>query len=125
MHPVFFDHIEVHVDDIDKYCFFLETLFQGGRSKVISPSGTSMFKSNDGVNIEVKKRKVEQAPSPSGFCRPCLRMMNARTMILDTLGYEIESTIQNEDGNVYFFTDYEGITWHIKEHLIVDKFCNW
>ena len=45
---VFFDHIEVHVEDIQKYCEFLIKIFQGGRYKIISDTGISMYKSNDG-----------------------------------------------------------------------------
>ena len=76
--PVFFDHIEVHVEDIPKYCAFLVKIFQGGRHKVISKSGTSMFASNDGIHIEIKKKKINDMPIPVGFCNPCLRMENAK-----------------------------------------------
>ena len=68
-----FDHIEVHVSDIKKYCEFLTSLFECGSYKVISQSGTSMFTSPEGINIEVKKKKNDQAPVVSGFCNPCLR----------------------------------------------------
>ena len=53
--PVFLDHIEAHVEDIAKYCKFLVKIFQGGRYKIISDTGVSMFVSNVGINIEVKK----------------------------------------------------------------------
>ena len=60
---VFFDHIEVHVKNVPAYCKFLSVMFNGGRYKVISDSGTSMFVSDDGINIEVKKKatKVRRA----------------------------------------------------------------
>ncbi len=123
--PIFFDHIEAHVDDIPKYCEFLVELFQGGRYKVIHESGISMFASNDGINIEIKKKKVNDQPTTSGFCNPCLRMENAKSFIEDTLKLTIKETVNNPDGNCYFFDDHEGITWHIKEYLIRDNYINW
>ena len=122
--PVFFDHIEVHVNDIPKYCEFLVKMFHGGRYKVISETGTSMFLSNDGICIELKKRKNGES-SQAGFCNPCLRMEDAKDFIEKELGYEITFTTKNPDGNCYFFNDYEGITWHIKEYLVKDKYINW
>ncbi|MDP3979912.1 MAG: hypothetical protein Q8Q33_00710, partial [Chlamydiota bacterium] len=123
--PVFFDHIEVHVTDIPKYCDFLQSIFQGGRYKVISDSGTSMFVSQDGINIEIKKKKTNDMPDQSGFCNPCLRMENAKDFIEQKLNLQIDQTMKNPDGNCYFFKDHEGITWHIKEYLVRDKFINW
>jgi hypothetical protein len=122
---VFFDHIEVHVDDIPRYCEFLYKMFHGGRYKVISNSGTSMFVSNDGINIELKKRKEGVKPSGAGFCNPCLRMENAKDFIENELGFVITLTTNNPDGNCYFFDDHESITWHIKEYLIRDLYINW
>ena len=122
---VFFDHIEVHVNDIPRYCDFLKKIFHGGRYKVISPTGTSMFVSNDGINIELKKRKFDAVPVTAGFCNPCLRMENAKDFILNELGFVITHTTNNPDGNCYFFTDHEGITWHIKEYLVRDLYVNW
>lgn len=122
---VFFDHIEVHVEDVAKYCQFLTELFQGGRYKVISSTGTSMFVSNDGINIEVKKNHGKETPSAAGFCNPCLRMQNAKTTIEEKFNFEITKTVKNPDGYCYFFLDYEGITWHIKDYLVRDKFINW
>ena len=69
--PVFFDHFEIHVENITKYCTFLVELFQGGRHKVISKSGTSMFVSNDCINIEIKQKKTHDSPTLSGLCNPC------------------------------------------------------
>jgi hypothetical protein len=122
---VFFDHIEVHVDDIPGYCEFLVRIFQGGRYKVISQTGTSMFITNEGINFEVKKRKIAAAPIAAGFCRPCLRMESAKEFIENQLKLEIENTVVNPDGDCYFFTDHEGITWHIKNYLVKDKSVNW
>lgn len=123
--PVFFDHIEAHVEDIPKYCEFLVKMFQGGRYKVISDTGTSMFTSNDGIHIEIKKKKTVERPLSSGFCNPCLRMENAKEHIEGTLKLKIDQTLQNPDGPCHFFIDHEGITWHIKEYLVADKFINW
>ncbi len=122
---VFFDHIEVHVQDITKYCAFLVELFQGGRYKVISDSGTSMFVSNDGINIEIKKKKGNETPDASGFCNPCLRMENAKHFIEENFNFIITKTVANPDGACYFFIDHEGITWHVKDYLVRDKFINW
>jgi hypothetical protein len=122
---VFFDHIEVHVEDIPRYCDFLVKIFDGGRFKQISESGISMFTSNDGINIEIKKRDNYVFPSIAGFCCPCLRMENAKKVIEQELGLEIQSIVNNPDGNCYFFLDHEGITWHIKDYLIRDEFINW
>jgi len=122
---VFFDHIEVHVEDIQKYCEFLIKIFQGGRCKVISDTGTSMYKSNDGINIEIKKKKAGDVPKSTGYCNPCLRMENAKDFIENKLGFKISKTMNNPDGNCYFFDDHENITWHIKEYLVEDLYINW
>lgn len=123
--PIFFDHIEVHVSDISRYCEFLIRLFNGGRWKVISDSGTAMFCSLDGINIEVKKRTVEARPVASGFCNPCLRMENAKSHIEKTLQLKIENTVSNPDGVCYFFFDDEDVLWHIKDYLVQDQYINW
>ena len=122
---IFFDHIEVHVEDIAEYCEFLVKIFQGGRYKVISETGTSMFISNDGINIEVKKKKTSAMTAFAGFCKPCLRMENAKNFIENKLQLKIENTVSNPDGDCYFFVDHEGITWHVKDYLIKDKYINW
>ena len=109
-----FDHIEAHVGDINRYCEFLKNLFEGGSWKVISNSGTSMFTSPDGLNIEVKKRKVPTSPEMSGFCNPCLRRPAPKDFITG-LGLTIEKGLSTPSGMVYFFKDHEGVTWHIKD----------
>ena len=109
-----FDHVEAHVSDIKRYCHFLQSLFEGGSFEVISQSGTSMFTSPDGINIEVKKKKIDQVPEMSGFCNPCLRRPDPKSLILE-LGLEIESEQDAPFGKVYFFKDHEGVTWHIKD----------
>ena len=123
--PVFFDHIEAHVQDVPRYCEFLLKLFQSGRYKVISDTGTSMFVSNEGLCIEIKKRKDDQPPLPSGFCNPCLRMNGAKDFIQKSLRLPITKIVENPDGSVFFFQDHEGVTWHIKDYLARDKFVNW
>lgn len=122
---VFFDHIEVHVENIPEYCAFLQKIFQGGRYKVISETGTSMFVSNDGINFEVKKKKTDASTVFAGFCKPCLRMENAKHFIENELQLKIENTVDNPDGHCYFFVDHEGITWHVKDYLVRDKYINW
>lgn len=109
-----FDHVEVHVSDIIRYCKFLKTLFEGGTCEVISKSGTSMFTSPDGINLEVKKRKGEVAPVMSGFCNPCLRRPSPKEFITG-LGLAIDKELSTALGKVYFFTDHEGVMWHIKD----------
>lgn len=121
----YFDHIEVHVQDIPRYCEFLLKLFCGGRYKVISSSGTSMFSSPDRMYIEIKKRKTDQTPAVFGFCNPCLRMENALEHIQDWLNLKVDKMVQNPDGACHFFTDHEGIVWHIKDYFVRDKFINW
>jgi len=108
-----FDHIEVHVSDIQKYCAFLQKVFEGGTFDVISSSGTSMFTSPDGLNIEVKKKKKPETPQEIGFCNPCIRRLNAKEFV-GQLGLEIERELEAPFGMVYFFKDHEGVLWHIK-----------
>jgi hypothetical protein len=108
-----FDHIEVHVKDIAKYCHFLQSLFEGGTYEVVSSSGTSMFNTPDGIKIEVKRKTIEDMPIMSGFCNPCLRRHNAKEFI-KSLGLQIEKELSASFGMVYFFRDHEGVTWHIK-----------
>ncbi len=109
-----FDHIEVHVADIGKYCEFLVSVFEGGTFKVISESGTSMFTSPEGINIEVKHKQAEEAPIMSGFCNPCLRRLGAQQFIR-SLSFAITKERKTAEGMVYFFQDHEGVTWHIKD----------
>lgn len=109
-----FDHIEVHVLDVKKYCDFLRSIFEGGSFKVISESGTSMFTSPEEINIEVKKTKLNQAPVSIGFCNPCLRRSDAKAFI-SRLGLTIDKELSSPEGPVFFFTDHEGIQWHMKD----------
>ncbi len=109
-----FDHVEVHVSDIVRYCEFLKDIFEGGSFEVISQSGTSMYSSPEGVNIEVKKKKIVDIPTFSGFCNPCLRRPNPMEL-LTKLNLKIESEQNAPFGKVYFFKDHEGVTWHIKD----------
>lgn len=123
--PVHFDHIEVHVKDIKGYCQFLRKLFPSGKSKVISESGTSMFKTSDGLNIEIKKRTVASQPVAAGFCNPCFRRKGAKDFIEDELKLKIQKIIKNPDGDCCFFADHEGVLWHIKDYLVEDVYINW
>jgi len=123
--PVFFDHIEAHVSDIPAYCEFLIKLFQGGRYRVIGESGTAMFISNEGLNIEIKARQTDYLPGAAGFCQPCLRTENAKDFVEKTLKLRIDHTVKNPDGECYFFADHEGIVWHIKNYLKKDDYVNW
>ncbi|MFZ4801195.1 MAG: VOC family protein [Chlorobium sp.] len=109
-----FDHVEVHVSDINRYCEFLVAVFDGGSFEVISKSGTSMFTSPEGINIEVKKKKIDDLPTMSGFCNPCLRRPDPKAL-LARLDLHIESEQDAPFGKVYFFRDHEGVTWHIKD----------
>ncbi len=109
-----FDHVEVHVSDINRYCEFLVAVFEGGSFEVISKSGTSMFTSPEGINIEVKKKKIDDLPTMSGFCNPCLRRPDPKAL-LARLDLHIESEQDAPFGKVYFFRDHEGVIWHIKD----------
>ena len=122
---ILFDHIEVHVSDTENYCKFLCNLFGGGRYKRISENGTYMFLSNDQFHIEIKKSHnlIPTIESSIGFCMPCLRMPNALKH-LNNLNLIISKELQNPDGPCYFFTDIEGINWHIKSYEILDCYIN-
>lgn len=120
-----FDHFEIHVEDVPRYCAFLAKVFRGGRHKVISESGTSMFISPEGLCIEVKRREETRPPAPSGLCNPCLRMKGAKDFIEKTLGFPVAKTARNPDGEVHFFADHEGVTWHIKDYDHKDAFVDW
>lgn len=121
---VFFDHVEIHVDDIPRYGEFLTRLFGGGRFRQISDTGTSMFISLQGENFEIKRRVNQDPPTRSGLCLPCLRTRNAREH-LESLGVQIDETITNPEGEVHFFTDHEGIQWHVKDYEHLDRYINW
>jgi len=114
-----FDHIEIHVKNPKKYCEFLTELFHGGRYKEIAP-GIYMFKF-DFYNFEIKPSN--ESNSTFGFQLPCLRSKNAKTHLLN-LGIRIDATITNALGHCYFFSDFEGIKWHIKEYDEEDEYIN-
>ncbi len=109
-----FDHVEVHVSDIQRYCGFLAEIFEGGSHEVISKTGTSMFTSPDGIRIEVKLRKTPAAPAMSGFCNPCLRRPNPWELVAK-LGLTVDHERDTEYGKVVFFQDHEGVMWHVKD----------
>ena len=122
---IVFDHIEVHVIDTENYCKFLHSVFGGGRYKKISDNDTYMFLSNDQFHIEVKKSKNTDINNENGigFCMPCLRMDNALEH-LNKLNLEISKELHNPDGPCYFFSDFEGINWHIKSYALQDIYIN-
>ena len=122
--PVFWDHIEIHVDDIPAYGAFLQRLFGGGRFKQISDSGTSMYLTDQGQAFELKARAAGVPATRSGFCLPCIRTQDARQH-LERLGLSIDHTTMNPDGEVLFFTDHEGIQWHVKSYQRRDDYVNW
>lgn len=125
---IHFDHFEIHVRDSAKYVLFLQKLFSGGRFRLISENLTYMFLTQDGVRIEIKQNKSYQnffnIDSGIGVCLPCLRTTNARKHIEDIGQITITKIINNPDGDVYFFKDYEQIDWHIKDYNILDKYVN-
>lgn len=121
---VFFDHIEVHVRDVPEYGSFLLALFRGGRFRQISDSGTSMFITPDGVNVEVKTAEWSEPPGSLGFRLPCIRLENARAHV-EALGLEVVREISNPEGSVVFFRDGEGIEWHAKSYVHRDRYISW
>lgn len=122
---VVFDHIEVHVNDISRYCSFLKKVFGGGRLKVLGEDGASMFKTTGGLNIEVKKKGKNKKVTDAGFCRLGLRIKGAKKFIENTLGLKVTKSVDNPDGKCCFFKDHEGITWHVKDYSFEDRFIDW
>jgi len=118
----------VHVGNASKYAKFLVEIFNEGRFKKISEDNTYMFISPDMIRIEIKESPKYNLNSNlddhKGFCMPCLRMDNAKKHISNIEGIKIFSERRNPDGPCYFFTDYEGIVWHIKDYQILDKYVN-
>tara|TARA_B100001287_G_scaffold185399_1_gene156422 strand:- start:380 stop:748 length:369 start_codon:yes stop_codon:yes gene_type:complete len=119
-----FDHIEVFVNNIKDYIDFLKKLFEGGEIKKLSENGTSMFKSPEGLFIELKNKEIASKPILSGFCQPCLRKLNAKEFI-DKNNLEIVSEAESTNGKIYFFKDHEGIIWHLKDYEDRDWTNNW
>jgi hypothetical protein len=103
---------------------FLKKLFEGGEFKELSENGTSMFKSPDGLFIELKIKDTKYGPILSGFCQPCLRRRNAKKFI-DENSLEIVSEAESPNGKIYFFKDHEGIIWHLKDYENRDWTNNW
>jgi hypothetical protein len=122
---ILFDHIEVHVSEPEDYCKFLTTLFNGGRYSKISENGTFMFQTQDQIHLEIKKLKDDKDAFKGykGFCMPCLRMEKAFDH-LSNLKLKITKELSNPDGPCYFFTDIEGIDWHIKSYIKQDCYIN-
>lgn len=122
-----FDHIEVHVSNSKKYALFLKKLFKAGRFKKISENETFMFISADDIHIEIKQSSdfiKNELKTYKGFCLPCLRMKGAFEHLKNINELTITSKIKNPDGFCYFFKDYEGIDWHMKDYDIQDIYVN-
>jgi hypothetical protein len=77
-----FDHIEVHVSDISKYINFLKKLFEGGEFKELSENGTSMFKSPEGLFIELKTKDTKTDPILSGFVSLVLESAMQKNLLM-------------------------------------------
>ena len=125
---IYFDHIEIHVNSAKKYAEFLFKLFKGGRFKKISENYTYMFLTPDRLRFEIKENpsylsNVDLTKS-IGFCLPCLRMKNAEVHLKSIENIKIIRTIDNPDGKCFFFQDYLGINWHIKDYEILDIYTN-
>ena len=119
-----FDHLEVHVEEIEKYIKFLIIIFEGGKFKKLTDDGICMFKSPEGIFIEIKHKKDNKKPELAGFCQPCLRKKNAKKFIKDNK-LNIVSENETPNGKVYFFKDHEGIFWHLKDYQDRDWTNNW
>lgn len=123
-----FDHIEVHVKDSKLYAEFLVKLFGHGRIKRISDNNTYMFLSHDNLHIEIKERTTYEREfdiaTGIGFCLPCLRMVSAYEHLSSIQGITLTNKVDNPDGPCYFFRDYEGIDWHIKDYNTLDVYVN-
>ncbi len=123
-----FDHIEVHVTDAKKYCSFLKKIFGSGRFKKIAPNNIYMFISADNFHIEIKEinnfNNKFDIKNDIGFCLPCLRFKGALKHLSKIKGIKLSNKLKNPDGYVYFFKDYEGIDWHIKDYDVLDKYVN-
>jgi hypothetical protein len=125
---VSFDHFEVHVRNSQKYVNFLKKLFKGGRFKKISNNNTFMFLTPDNIRIEVKQNELFNVnfdvKDGIGFCLPCLRMCDAKIHLCKFKEIELKNEMLNPYGFVFFFRDYEGIDWHIKDYDTLDAFVN-
>jgi hypothetical protein len=116
------------VKNAEKYSIFLTKLMGAGRYKKISENNTYMFVSADEMHIEIKQKKEYErnfdVQNDVGFCLPCLRMKGAKQHLATLSDIEIVNTLQNPDGDVIFFKDYEGIIWHFKDYDLLDEYVN-
>ena len=86
-----------------------------------------MFISADDIHIEIKQSSdfiKNELKTYKGFCLPCLRMKGAFEHLKNINELTITSKIKNPDGFCYFFKDYEGIDWHMKDYDIQDIYVN-
>ncbi len=67
---VWFDHIEVHVQEVIAYGDFQQRLFRGGRRRPITDDGIHMFIAPDGIRIEVEPLAPAAAWGRAGLCLP-------------------------------------------------------
>ena len=107
------DHVEIHIDDPSSYCVFLEKLFRGGGSRRLDDQGTRLFVAPGGERFEIKRREPGVAPVRSGVCMPCLRTPDPRALI-NGLGLSVDVEGRSPEGDVLFFTDPQGVQWHVK-----------
>ena len=107
------DHVEIHIDDPDAYCLFLERLFRGGGSRTLDEDGTRLFVAPGGERFEIKRRDPGITPVRSGVCMPCLRTGDPRGLV-HALGLSIDLEGRSPEGDVLFFTDPQGVQWHVK-----------
>ncbi len=125
---IYFDHIEIHVSNSKLYVEFLKELFGNGRFKRISENNTYMFLTPDGLRFEIKENVLYKnnfnLVDGIGFCLPCFRMAGAKAHLEQFNSIVITKELDNPDGKVYFFKDYEGIDWHVKDYEILDVYTN-
>lgn len=110
---VHLDHVEIHVDDPASYCVFLARLFRGGRHGALDPGGTRLFVTPGGDRFEVKRREPGATPVRAGVCMPCVRTADPRRLV-EELGRTVDFTGESPEGEVVFFTDPQGVQWHVK-----------
>lgn len=118
------DHLEIHVRDVPRYCDFLVALFRGGAWRVLDAGGVAMYRTPDGAFFELKPRAVDGPPARSGVCLPCLRMPDPLDH-LAALGLTVVETAENASGRIHFFTDHEGVEWHVKDYPRPDPALDW
>ena len=125
-HPeVEFDHLEIHVRDVPAYRAFLAALFRGGDYRILNDEGVTMYRTPCGRCFELKPRAPDATPPDrSGVCLPCIRMTDPLPH-LASLRITPDTTVENEHGRIHFFTDAEGVEWHVKDWPRPDPAVDW